>query len=333
MKKNNVIFWVMMTLLVASCSKAPKLDPTEETIEGKALLRFSIDGFAQETLPFPKSPNLQSSTKPLHASDEGEKPFNLRDYANVIEYKISKYSTLVDSVTQYASDPDFGIYSRYLPVSADTTEREGYHINISAAMLEDGQSLRTKGGSSTLDLSFDPHTPDAFYHYSEVSLPEGSSINSVKIKRIVGKVEVIPTDTIPANAGKVEIDVYDVAKHFLLRKGTGYFVSQKTGDERVGSEIKTISILPEDIGKSEKTFASYFMFKDKLGTQVAPRTVTITTYDKDDNVIMKRVVPNVNLQINQITRLRGPIFSNRPNADFSIEFESDWNSEIPEFEF
>src|SRR5690606_35275087 len=108
--------------------------------------------------------------------------------------------------------------------------------------------------------------------------------------------------------------------------------SRYDGQDKTGNQTESFSIRPEDIGAQEKTFGSYFMLKNVLGTTAPPRTVTITTYDKSNKVIVKRVVPNVNLQLNQITRLRGPIFSNHPNIDFNIELDSDWQSEIPELE-
>lgn len=331
MKQNNVIFWVMLTLLVASCSKAPTLDPIEESTEGKVLLSFSIDGFEQENLPFPRA-SLQSSIRPAQANDGENKPFDLRDYANVVVYKIWKSGKVVDSLRQYASDPNFGEYSRFLPVSKDSSNAEYYQIRIAAAMLEDGQSVHITGGDTNATLSFSPYAADGFFHSSSPVLSEGTEIKSVKLRRVVGRVEVIPTDTIPANAERVEIEVANVAKYFDMFFKVGYY-SIKSSSDGTGSEVRRIPILPDDIGKNGKAFASYFMLKDTLGKTAPPRTVTITTFDKQQKVIMKRVVPNVNLQSNQITRLRGPIFSNRPNADFSIELENDWKTEIPEIEF
>jgi hypothetical protein len=333
MKTNNVILWAFVALFVAACSKAPNLEPGEESIEGKTLLSFTIDGFAQENVPFPKSPNLQSSLKPLSGDGSGSAPFNIRDYANVIKYQIFKYTELVDSVTQYASDPDFGTYRKYVPASKDSSQREQYFIGISAAMLKDGQSMKMEGFPGSLTVSFPSSQPDAFYAYERPYILEGQPFTSVKLKRIVGKVEVIPTDSIPENAGRVEIEITDIAKHFEMVRARGFFETPTTGADPKGSQTDVFPIKPEDIGAQDTTFGSYFMLKSVLGTVAPPRTVAITTYDKNNQVIIKRVVPNVNLQLNQITRLRGPVFSNHPNADFSIELESDWKSEIHEIEF
>src|SRR5699024_10259700 len=97
----------------------------------------------------------------------------------------------------------------------------------------------------------------------------------------VGKVEVIPTDTIPANAGRVQIEVANVAKYFYLRTANGYF-SVPNLQDGTGNEVNVISIRPEDIGKKETVFGSYFMLKDKVGTTAAPRAVTITAFDKQN---------------------------------------------------
>jgi len=327
--KRNLISLFILLLFIASCSKAPQTIPEEDLAENeKYLLSFTVSGFSQDLLPFPEK--LQS-TNALSTNSL----VNIRDYFNTLKIIVYYRNDVIDSVIQYADDPDFGQYSKYYPPSQSVSFP--YNVVIIGAMLDnpDEEIVFEEMDQITYSrVSISPNPADAFFAVKTFVLSPEPTHETIQLQRFVGRLDVQLDEEIPNTADQIEVTIENTAKYFMPVEKRGYHIDRIIKNDNVPyNTVKRIKINPEDTGRQDFSFSTYFMLKSILGSEAETSKVVIRAYNQDGKEITKREIPNVIIQANKRTKLRGLLFTSPPNMGFDMEIESDWDSEIPEFKF
>lgn len=325
----NLIPSFIFLFLITACTK-DSVAPDEPNREEKQLLSLTVGGFSQELLPFidrVQAANLSASLfSPLSSAGT-----NLSDYINTLEFKVYRKSVLVDSYRQYSDDPDFGKYESYLSPDAAVP----YNVFITGTMLgsEGDIELNRDIGSTDFSLRILPEPVDAFTFYKSYTIGAEPQIESIQLKRFVGRLEIDLMEEIPYNAHSIEITVHNTAQYFKPISEDGYNLIPKEGENPINHTVKTFLIKPEDIGRNDYSVNVYFVLRSKLGSEAELSKVTIKAFDNLNKEVATREINDVILQANKRTKLTGKIFTHHPNRTFEIELADDWDSEVPEFRF
>ena len=335
------IFLLVSSILINGCSKDP-INPDDDGFQdGKYLISFDINGFTQDLLPFSdkiRASNLSASMGPNYPSRLSNmqaaevQSTDIRDFINTLEIKIYSRNTLIDSIRQYAEDPNFGKFSKYYNPS------NPHNLFITGAMLENNGDVKMGRNSPTetvenVFIKILPEATDAFFFYKTYFFAQEPQHENLKLKRFVGRVEVNIDEKIPVDADRIEITIQNTAEYFLPFQERGFYLSPLlTSDTLVHHTKKSFQLKPEDKGREDFSVAAYFVLKDKLGNTPQPTKITLAAYRANGTLIREREISNINLQSNKRTKLTGKLFS-VPNVDFEMELESDWDSDVPEYEF
>ena len=338
----RVISPIILLLLLAGCSKKPINPSDDENTDGKHLLEFTIDGFSQQLIPFAdqiRASSIQASVNRSSVSSSSIKaettPGNtLRDHINAIEIKIFQSGNLVDSIRQYANEPNFGTYSKYYKQDAIQ-----FQIFIAAAQLgsegdlEVRRGLDNKGSIADLYIKTLPDASDAYFSYSTISLNKGIVNSKIQLKRFVGRLEINLLEEIPASTHHIEVAIANTAQYFLFHDQRGYRHHKDIALDSIPYEtVKVINIKPEDLGQDNFAFDAYFVKNGLLSGGVDFTTVTLRAFDEENNLLKSKTIPNVQIQTNVRTKLTGRLFT-EPNLNFDIELVSAWNPTVHEIEF
>lgn len=350
MKVNSILASIVLLLFI-SCSKET-LDGfvDEKPNEGDYLISFDVTGFSQDLIPFSeqiKAHNMSASAggksllslnnqlKGLSAQTTGEEETpttpNIRDFINTIEIKVYRSTTLIDSVRQYADDPDFGRFAKYYSGTSSLA------VFVAGAMLEDNGDLilrkDPKGQVTDTKLKILPDAVDAFSFYRFHDIKVAPKHENIKLKRFVGRVEVVLDEEIPADAARLDIAIENTAEYFIPAKERGFYLSTDASKDTVQhNTFKSIEIKAEDRGRTDYSAHAYFVLKSPLGSKPDTTNIILSAFRANGVLIQRRVVPNVVIQANKRTRLIGKLFT-APNLDFDFEFENDWSADIPEYDF
>jgi len=340
----SLLLSVTVLLSISGCAKDPIPDiDDEDSQDGKYLISFTIDGFSQDLLPFSDkirasdlsasaNRNLNSALLPNSIQATGEPDTDIRDIINTLEIKVYRGNFLVDSVRQYADDPNFGKFANYYNPGTP------HNLFVAGALLENEGDLIMKKDSPTgttrdVYLRVLPQATDAFFIYKAYDFSKEPQHENLKLKRFVGRVEVELDEIITSDANRIDITIENTAAYFLPYHQRGYHLNQDIELDQISHHtIKSVQIKPEDVGRTDFSLSAYFVLKSELGTAPETTKIILAAYREDGSMIRQKEIPNVSLQANKRTKLVGKLFT-VPNVDFEVGLESDWHSEVPEYEF
>ena len=213
-------------------------------------------------------------------------------------------------VTQMRNDPSsyttFGSFSLALPMGSYTMVVLGYGLN-------DGEPAITV--TSPTEASFGSYPArETFVVTQAVSIANTEGVElSATLNRVVSKVKVLSTDGRTENAHSVRITTSGGSKAFNPTTGLA------TTNSGFGN---TVNITTTTVGNIAGPVSYLFLASDE-------QTVTIDVLDSEGVSISHKVVNDVPLKRNRMTKLTGSIFS----ADGSMAFQvdPDWlsDNEIP----
>jgi len=274
-------------LLFASCQKNG----------GVATVRLHVNNFNVSQEEFPE---LRS------ASD-------VADYSGVKAITLAFYTASGDEqykVTQMRADATtytaFGEFDLSLPMGSYTMVVLGYGLN-------DGEPAITLTGPTSATFGDYP-ARETFVATQAVSITNTDALElNATLNRVVAKLKVLSTDGRTANANSVRITTSGGSKAFnpstgLATTNTGFSNTVNITSTAVGSVAGPVS----------------YLF---LATDEQTVNVTIDVLDENNQTISHKVVNNVPLQRNRMTKLVGSIFT--ASGDGSFQVETEW---LPETE-
>lgn len=334
MKALKILCAFVLIGALSACSKESMVTD-EENLKGKGRLAFTVDGFTQDLVPFPK---LMSASAKGEVSAVTNNPTStdIRDHINVLDIYVYTGNTnnrvLVDHVQQYADDANFGTYERYFDREIYTSS---LHVVIHGTKLEEGGSvewisieLPTTIGVRTL-----PEVTDSFSLFQyQLSLDSpDDAIASVQLARYVGRLDLNLEEMIPSDAGHVEVTIENTGKYFQPGREEGFNESLNEDDPSYHT-VKEFKVQPEHIADSTLTGSVYFIPKEKRGSGPSTVTVRVAAYDDLGDLIRELTLSDVEIQANRVTKLKGTIFT-IPNLVQQIGLDTEWGDDFPEREF
>lgn len=274
-------------LLFASCQKNG----------GVATVRLHVNNFnvSQE-----ESPETRSASDVVDYS--GVKAITLAFYTadGTEQYKVTQMRA---DATTYTT---FGEFDLSLPMGSYTMVVLGYGLN-------DGEPAITLTGPTSATFGDYP-ARETFVATQAVSITNTDALElNATLNRVVAKLKVLSTDGRTANANSVRITTSGGSKAFnpstgLATTNTGFSNTVNITSTAVGSVAGPVS----------------YLF---LATDEQTVNVTIDVLDENNQTISHKVVNNVPLQRNRMTKLVGSIFT--ASGDGSFQVETEW---LPETE-
>ena len=235
------------------------------------------------------------------------------DYTGVKAITLAFYTadgTEQYKVTQMRADATtyttFGEFDLSLPMGSYTMVVLGYGLN-------DGEPAITLTGPTSATFGDYP-ARETFVATQAVSITNTDALElNATLNRVVAKHKVLSTDGRTANANSVRITTSGGSKAFnpstgLATSNTGFSNTVNITSTAVGSVAGPVS----------------YLF---LATDEQTVNVTIDVLDENNQTISHKVVNNVPLQRNRMTKLVGSIFT--ASGDGSFQVETEW---LPETE-
>lgn len=161
-----------------------------------------------------------------------------------------------------------------------------------------------------------PHNriTDTFCHYQTLEVTKDTkSTQSIELKRCVAKFEVVATDAIPEWMAQMRV----------VAKGGGVVLNAKTGlAAKVAVQDKRSDIPASFAGKTGKYFSTYTF----LPEEQADMTFTLNAIDTEGNVRLTHEFADAPMNVNQITRYTGELFSTSIQTSNTITADTEWSA-------
>lgn len=209
------------------------------------------------------------------------------------------------SKTQTRDDDDFGTLNVGLTAGTYTVVAVGHSSPVTPTIKStDMVQFTAKDGIKN---------SDTFCHYGTVTIAEDGGYHELKMNRMTAMITFEFTDeTFPDSYAGLKIDYTGGSANFNPRTSQGCTKSSQ-------SELR---------GKSDKyaVFTFPYMSEDGL------LKVTLSALDKNQNVLTTKVLTDVPVTRNRITKCSGPLFGdgdyNIIQTAFGITVNDDWAGEI-----
>lgn len=287
MKK--IAFLLSIMVLTLSCSNAT--DSLSEQTDELTPVTVHVDDFSMSVETF--APRRASKTA--------------ADYTNVKGITLAFYDsegTEVYNTTQLREDNTtydvFGHFTCELKKGSYTMIVLGY-----------GSKNAMKLNSMTDATFTNDFVRETFVYTRDVNITSTAAVDlSATLSRVVAQLGVISTDVRTADAVKLRTTF----------SAGGQGVNPMTGLSTANTGFSNTLEFNNEVG--QKAAMGNFVF---LKTDEQTMTVTIDVLDADDNVLNSRVVNDVPLKRNRITKLTGPIYTATASSDFVLD--TDWLAE------
>jgi len=289
----------LILLLFAACKKSDnsEAEPKEEE-KPKYDVSFTVADFAQ-TVGTLSTGNSKATTA------VGD---TLKNYVNLLYYRIyNSAGVLVNSAEQEGALSTFGTVTDKLPSGI-------YNVFFAAGKY----SLYVSGAQNNLSNAvFGPTIGaswnDTFVKQFQLTVGSTPITQAVRLDRVIGGLEVVLQDAIPANAAKVSV-VFQNDVDFIYANGTGILGPK--------SMTKDFPIFASDIGQKNKKFLAF------IGNTLSASSVIIRAYDSANGLITEKTVSNVRCYKNQKTTLTGTLFPATSSASlgFTVTVNPTWGA-------
>ena len=283
------LFLVMAaSLLLASCSKKEGLTPVQP--QGSANVNVHVDEFSISVDTIPNRDEIPTVVKAITLAF-----YNTGDGTE--QYKVTQVRS--DNTTYET----FGEFNLSLPMGSYTMVVLGY------GTLEGCEMVLTSPVSATFTGD---HAMETFAATQAVSITNTEAVElSATLDRIICKLQVISTDGKTANASKLQMTLSGGSRSFSPTTGLATDNNGLVNTVNIGAAVGAHST------------STTFLF---LATDEQTMTVTIDVLDSSEESISHKVVTNVPLQRNRVTKLTGSLYSAGGSTNFTVE--TDWLSEV-----
>lgn len=324
--RRKMLFAFMLISSLSACSKKTETSDLGE-LDGKVRVAFTVSGFEQELVPFPK-PQSASAEKGFRAETSNSSTTELRDHINVLDIYVLHANTNepIHHVTQYADDANFGKYENYFDPDVYTSS---LYFLFAGAKLDEGDAFEwiNLQRANTAGVRITPEMKDIFLTTTNMTLKNPNE-DDLTLKRAVGRLDLQLQEIIPDIAGHIEVTIENTGK-YLDRYGRGFTETTGAGDP-VYNTVKRINILPEQLGESSLDASMYFIAKD--AKEQGSVGVKVAAYDAAGVLIREVALQNVPVQRNRVTKITGQVFT-APNMTHELGIEGEWGEDFPIYEF
>jgi hypothetical protein len=288
--KQIILLYISLCLLFLSCKKENKIPATPPVnTEQKYAVNVTAGSFSYEMKDFSNAKTKQDT---------------LRDLIKHLYYFVhTRQGELVKIIRQEMSDPNFGTINDSLP-SGD------YYISM----------LGTVDTVDLIPITYDPigfpisiaafHLPggDAFYKRDWIFV-QRTSVNAIlPLERVVGKLRVVLTDTIPYGVGQLQ---FLPTSNFVYDPGLPQqnFLGLPGGIDLVGGERTYLykywmDNIPTDslIGRMNYSIDLFILATDTMHIGMW------ITYTLNDGSYKIKAIPDIPIAPGKTTVLTGKLF-------------------------
>lgn len=279
--------FLLLFLLLVGCEAPYVGNPS--AIEENANVTLHVTGI--EIVPF--DDGNQASLVQSRAMQ------SITNYCSRLTFVLYQGDVKIRSVAQKRGDTEYGTVAFALPQGTYTVAIIGYN--------SDGACTVT-----SLDkISFkDNRVTDTFLHCQDIEVTDQPATYDVQLKRVVAMFRMLLTDQeIPSEAKQMK----------FYYTGGSSTLSALTSYGSVNSK-QTVKI---DIATGQKQFDVYTIPHDETGSL----NITITALDANGNTLKERILNEVPVRRNAITRYTGKFFDDAEGSgsiSFSMTAEGDW---------
>jgi len=295
------LFFIMLSCIYFSCSKDNKSTPppTKTTTSGKTYtVNFNISAVGASTLN-------TNGIKQTNSIKQTDSIIPVSEFTNTLEYWVYNSSgALITKIFQSPGTSNYGQIS-------DTFSAGTYNVVIIAQNnLSGQQTIPQLPAPATYSTgTFKTSGEDTFFKTFSLTVTDTTVTQNVTLNRIVGQLQVVVTDSIPANTVSVFSSLNDNT------------VSISTGLPTTTTYPIDLDIFPGIvIGETNYTMTGY------VANTTSPFTVYITAENGSGVTFVNDTVPNITCQANTRTILSGNLFASAyPGVGFTVTFNNTWD--------
>lgn len=274
---------VCITMLTCSCNKDAEISTTAKQT---APVTVTVNDFSMSVESFAPATR---TTSPV-ADYEGVKAITLAFYDSN-DSQVYLTTQLRANSTTYTS---FGQFSCNLPIGNYTMVVLGYGSENEMTLSSKSQATFTND-----------RVRETFIYTQAVNVTSTSALDlSATLSRVVARLEVQSTDGRTADAAKLR----------TIFSAGGQGVNPLTGMATSNAGFSNTVEINYSVGAYAGSINYLFLNSDQQNMNV-----TIDVLDADDNILTHKVVNDVPLQRNRVTRLSGRLFSSASSSSFQVE--------------
>ncbi|MEX6686619.1 FimB/Mfa2 family fimbrial subunit [Danxiaibacter flavus] len=297
MRLTSIVPLVFLSLIFNSCSKNAGIDqqPVDQIPDLSKTHSVAFD-FSN----FKVSYNERASNKEVAA----------KDYLSIISIiafdSAGNHANSVVQSTYGGNTSGFDAIS--LPLKAGT-----YTFLVEGTAKENQQLFTDFSELSTTRLMTslshdDRHGSDVFYNKFVLTVGDrDTTINTLRLERLTGLLEIQFTDTLPENVERVDVKLYDAP--------FSYYVAE---DSVKGRDSMFVGQIARNTNIDSLKVSNFF-----FGTNT-PVTVVIKTYDKNGNFMFEKRVDNIFVYRNKKTILKGKLYPTNLSVGMPVTVDPDF---------
>lgn len=308
MKKINLIFIVLCSVVIFSCKK----DKKEPIPTGGKLraLSFTLPGFSQ-------------SKGPIDAANSGLKTNAVTppDSVPQLVYRIyDSNGTVLKTVIHLSDDPNYSHFTDSVPA--------GTYTVVFAAGYD---KFQLAGNKLSLDYFwyYDHNDPDYISNqgaqlwsdvfYKKLTLTVGTQdiTQNVELQRPLAQVVLNVEDAIPANVKTLRLNFTETNLRYSIAQDKFIIVE----GQHIGFDVT----LPNNHSLKNLVTGS---INNKISALTAnigtPFAITITCYDAAANIVLQKKI-NISCEPNKVTLVSGKLFSTSGTNSIKVTTNTTWN--------
>ena len=275
------------TLLICiALSSACKKSSNQASESPKTDATFTVADFSQSVAPMAKSNSA--------VLDIGD---TLRNYADHLIYRVYNSSgTLVSSKDQTSSSPAFGTITdrlepgNYTIVFVASTEAIGYQYNLLSSALIFGHDPGFEQVNGVRVQRLSRAWEDTFLKKINITFGTSPFVETVRLDRLVGALELNLEAGVPAEVSRIAISVEYDQNTYNVNTGVRSSTLIKT---------KEFIIADSDRGQPDKKFLMHVI------NVTRPQLITIKAFNAQNELITQKMINNVTFFQNKKTILTG----------------------------
>lgn len=320
--KKNAVFLLFVLLFGASCQQESPNNESDSVVQEVVVqfnlaLRQEITSFQTRAIPgnVPDEPTDQNDGD--ETDDEGElvQPATTLNY---VDYAI------------YDSEGDFIRYARKdINVTPDGTAQFTLQETFTAGVYTVcflAHSVEDAGFTQVDNWVTFPEVNDTFWGSDEIEIDatETNQSFNISIQRVIAGVEFNPTDPVPESVHHFDIETSFVYNTINLWDGT--VAADKTIELEYSYQF-TEADREEDarVGHIFYTFVPENAVSDDAESALID-DVTISALTEEDRIVRTRIITDVPIYRNKITRYTGTLYTAKlVDTEFIIDIESGWD--------
>ncbi len=268
--------------LTSACKKSQHATPESP----KTQTTFTVADFSQTVVPMGKSGSS--------ISDIGD---TLKNYADYLIYRVYNSSgTLVSSKDQTSSSPTFGTITdrlepgNYTVLFVASKDVIGYQYNSLASALIFGHDPGFDWVNDVRVQRISRAWEDTFLKKISITVGTDPFIETVRLDRIVGALELNLEAGVPAEVAKITISVEYDQNTYQVNTGVRSSTLIKT---------KEFTVTDSDRGQPNKKFLMHVF------NVTRPQLITIKGFNTQNELVTQKVINNVTFFQNKKTILTG----------------------------